>query len=93
MSSVTGLGIPDFFKAMEEKKQEYEKEYKPELERRVQERMEEKKTEGLDKLMRDMKVGSSAPRSSITSIKHFANENLFISIRFQMVRMKTMDIL
>jgi len=50
---------------MEEKKLEYEKEYKPELERRIQERTEEKKTEGLDKLMKDMKVGSSALRPRI----------------------------
>jgi hypothetical protein len=57
--------MPEFFKAMEEKKMEYEKEYKPELERRIQERTEEKKTEGLDKLMKDMKVGSSAPRPRI----------------------------
>jgi GPN-loop GTPase len=69
VSSVTGVGMPEFFKAMEEKKQEYEKEYKPELERRVQERMEEKKTEGLDKLMKDMNVGSSAPRPRITLVE------------------------
>jgi hypothetical protein len=59
--------MPEFFKAMEEKKLEYEKDYKPELERRIQERTEEKKTEGLDKLMKDMNVGSSAPRPGTTS--------------------------
>ena len=69
MSSVTGVGMPEFFKAMEEKKLEYEKEYKPELERRIQERTEEKKTEGLDKLMKDMNVGSSAPRPGTTSLE------------------------
>jgi GPN-loop GTPase len=60
VSSLTGAGMDDFFKAAAEKKQEYEKEYKPELERRIRERAEEKKTEGLDKLMQDMKVGSSS---------------------------------
>jgi hypothetical protein len=62
--------MPEFFKAMEEKKLEYEKDYKPELERRIQERTEEKKTEGLDKLMKDMNVGSStAPRPGTTSLE------------------------
>ena len=60
MSSLTGAGMEDFFKAATEKKQEYDRDYKPELERRIRERTEEKKTEGLDKLMRDMKVGSSS---------------------------------
>ena len=41
---------------------EYEREYKPELERRLRERIEEKKTEGLDKLMNDMKVGKTSRR-------------------------------
>ena len=60
MSSLTGAGIVEFFNAMKEKKTEYEKEYKPELERRIRERVEEKKTEGLDKLMKDMDVGSTS---------------------------------
>jgi len=58
VSSLTGAGMEDFFKAAAEKKQEYDRDYKPELERRIRERTEEKKTQGLDKLMRDMKVGS-----------------------------------
>jgi GPN-loop GTPase len=52
--------MDEFFKAAADKKQEYEREYKPELERRVRERTEEKKTQGLDKLMQDMKVGSTS---------------------------------
>ena len=51
--------MKEFFEIMETKKEEYEKEYKPELERRIKERAEERKTEGLDKLIRDMKVGST----------------------------------
>jgi GPN-loop GTPase len=62
VSSITGAGIGDFFNAMGEKKLEYEKEYKPELERRIRERVEEKKTEGLDKLMKDMNVGTTSHR-------------------------------
>jgi len=59
VSSVLGSGMKEFFEIMETKKGEYEKEYKPELERRIKERAEERKTEDLDKLMRDMKVGSA----------------------------------
>jgi len=62
VSSITGAGMIEFFNAMGEKKQEYEREYKPELERRIRERVEEKKTEGLDKLMKDMNVGSTSRR-------------------------------
>lgn len=50
----------EFFTITREKKEEYEREYKPELERRIRERIEENKTEGLDKLMRDMDVGSAS---------------------------------
>ena len=82
--------MPDFFKAMEEKKQEYEREYKPELEKRIQERIQEKKTEGLDKLMKDMKVQSNAPRPRTGPKLDFANENPCLLIPFQMVRMKMM---
>ena len=46
---------------MKAKKEEYDTEYKPELERRRKEREEEKKTEGLERLMKDMGVGSSKP--------------------------------
>ena len=53
----------EFFNAMKDKKTEYEREYKPELERRIRERVEEKKTEGLDKLMKDMDVGSASHRT------------------------------
>jgi GPN-loop GTPase len=52
--------MPEFFRVVGEKKEEYDREYKPELERRIQERVEEGKTAGLDKLMKDMKVGSTS---------------------------------
>jgi GPN-loop GTPase len=54
--------MKEFFETMGEKKAEYEREYKPELERRIREREEEKKTEGLDRLMNDMKVQSGQSR-------------------------------
>ena len=56
MSSLIGTGMPEFFRVVEEKKEEYDREYKPELERRIRERVEEGKTAGLDKLMKDMNV-------------------------------------
>ena len=62
MSSLTGIGIGEFFDAVVEKKSEYDREYKPELERRIRERIEEKKTEGLDNLMKDLNVGSTSHR-------------------------------
>jgi GPN-loop GTPase len=65
VSSITGSGMEEFFIAAGEKKQEYEREYKPELERRIRERIEEKKTEGLDKLMKDMDMGSASHRMTL----------------------------
>ena len=62
VSSVLGTGMDRLFEVMKEKKEEFEREYKPELERRIKEREEDKKTQSLDKLMSDMKVGTSAPK-------------------------------
>jgi GPN-loop GTPase len=73
VSSIVGTGMPDFFKAMGEKKAEYGRDYKPDLEKRVRERAEEKKTEELDKLMTDMKVGGSSARR-IARFKSFADK-------------------
>lgn len=76
MSSLIGTGMPEFFRVVGEKRTEYEKEYKPELERRVRERVEEGKTAGLDKLMKDMKVGG--PSKSGINPFLLTDENLFI---------------
>ncbi|KAF2638112.1 hypothetical protein P280DRAFT_91334 [Massarina eburnea CBS 473.64] len=59
VSSITGDGISDFFKGVEEKRQEFERDYKPELERRRAEREAQKlahREKQLDKLMKDMNV-------------------------------------
>ena len=71
VSSVLGTGMDRFFEVMKEKKEEYEREYKPELERRIRERTEERKTEGLERLLKDMKVGgsSSAPKHGKHSLR------------------------
>lgn len=65
VSSMTGEGVDEFFKAVEEKRQEFERDYKPELERKKKEREEAKDAKReleLGKLMKDMNV-SGASRS------------------------------
>jgi GTPase SAR1 family protein len=62
VSAMTGEGMGDFFKGVEEKKQEFERDYKPELERRKVEREEQKagaRAKELDRLMKDMNVGGA----------------------------------
>jgi GTPase SAR1 family protein len=59
VSSMTGAGVDDFFKAVGEKAQEFERDYKPELERRKKQREEEKaanREKELGRLMKDMAV-------------------------------------
>jgi GPN-loop GTPase len=77
VSSLIGTGMPEFFRVVGEKKDEYDREYKPELERRIRERVEEGKTAGLDKLMKDMEVGSTS-RQHGTDLLILADENLYI---------------
>ncbi|KAG0171765.1 GPN-loop GTPase 1 [Apophysomyces sp. BC1034] len=59
LSAVTGAGVEDFFKAVDEAADEYEREYKPEIERLIREKMEKEeknRQHQLNKLMNDMKV-------------------------------------
>lgn len=63
VSSMTGKGIDDFFKAVGEKAEEFERDYKPELEKRREERQrekEDKRERDLGKLMKDMNVSESS---------------------------------
>jgi GTPase SAR1 family protein len=65
VSSVTGHGVPQFFEAVREKKEEFERDYKPELERRKKQRddMKEKlKTRDLNRMMDDMKMEGGSRR-------------------------------
>jgi GTPase SAR1 family protein len=65
VSSMTGDGMDDFFKGVQEKKEEFDRDYKPELERRRAEREQEKKDtrqRELDKMMKDMKVGGAGTK-------------------------------
>lgn len=65
VSAMTGDGMDDFFKSVEEKRAEFERDYKPELQRRRAERDQEKQAtrqRELDKLMKDMKVGGAGTK-------------------------------
>ncbi|KAK6544337.1 hypothetical protein TWF694_001037 [Orbilia ellipsospora] len=79
VSSMTGAGIDDFFKAVDSKVEEYKKDYLPELEKARKEREEKKneeKSEQLDRLMSDMKMSgsSSSVRKPKKNIKVSASE-------------------
>lgn len=70
VSAMTGEGIEDFFKGVEEKRQEFLRDYKPELERRRAERETQKlasRQRELDKLMKDMNVGPGKKASKSAS--------------------------
>ena len=65
VSAMTGDGMDDFFKGVQEKKEEFERDYKPELERRKAEREQERKEtrqRELDKMMKDMRVGGAGTK-------------------------------
>ncbi|KAG9081942.1 hypothetical protein FS749_007273 [Ceratobasidium sp. UAMH 11750] len=67
VSSATGLGIADFFKAVDGARDEYETQYKPELERLKKERDDKaaaSKKESLDRLMNDLAVDRERAESS-----------------------------
>jgi GPN-loop GTPase len=72
VSAMTGDGMDDFFKGVQDKKTEFERDYKPELERRKAEREQEKEAsrqKELDKLMKDMKVGGAGTKPKRTPRK------------------------
>ncbi|KAK6356467.1 hypothetical protein TWF718_000826 [Orbilia javanica] len=78
VSSMTGAGIDEFFKAVDSKVEEYKKDYLPELEKARKER-EAKKTanqnEQLDRLMADMNVaGESSWKKPKKDVKVPASE-------------------
>ncbi|KAI8804804.1 hypothetical protein BJ742DRAFT_822512 [Cladochytrium replicatum] len=59
VSAITGAGLDEFFKAVDECVGEYDREYRVELEERMKAKEKEsegKRQENLEKLMRDMKV-------------------------------------
>ncbi|CAE6494621.1 unnamed protein product [Rhizoctonia solani] len=67
VSSATGAGVPDFFKAVDEARDEYEKNYKPELERLKKERddkLSATKKDSIDRLMKDLSVDKERAKSS-----------------------------
>lgn len=66
VSSVTGDGVDQFFKAVEEKRQEFEREYRPELQRRRKEAENVKaqvREKEVSRMMKDMNVSSRAKRT------------------------------
>ena len=67
VSAMTGEGIDEFFKSVQEKKEEFERDYAPELERRRAEREKEKaklRERELDRLMKDMRVGGASKKKA-----------------------------
>jgi GTPase SAR1 family protein len=65
VSAMTGDGMDDFFRGVQEKKEEFERDYQPELERRRADREKEKEAtrqRELSKLMKDMKVGGAGTK-------------------------------
>lgn len=67
VSSMTGDGIEDFFKAVDTKIEEFERDYRPELEKRqadmVRAKEDRRQTE-LGRLMKDMNVGGTGKGKS-----------------------------
>ena len=67
VSSMTGHGVPEFFAAVQEKKEEFERDYRPEMERRREQREADKvknKEKELGRLLSDLNVGNSKSSSS-----------------------------
>lgn len=61
VSSMTGHGIPDFFAAVEGKREEFERDYKPEMEKRVKDAEAQKakaREREVSRMMGDMGVSS-----------------------------------
>jgi len=72
VSSMTGAGIPEFFAAVAEKKDEFNRDYKPELERRRKVRDDEKegkREKELGKLLSDLNMEHKPSGSSGSKIK------------------------
>ncbi|KAL1870232.1 hypothetical protein Daus18300_005297 [Diaporthe australafricana] len=64
VSSMTGAGVDDFFKAVAEKAEEFKRDYQPELEKKRKERDESKRAareKELDKMMKGMSMAGLAP--------------------------------
>ncbi|GAB1319380.1 GPN-loop GTPase [Madurella fahalii] len=72
VSSLHGTGIDEFFEAVQEKAEEFKRDYQPELDRRRAEREENKKKQRekeLDKMMKDMSMGSTTSKIPVADIK------------------------
>ena len=71
VSSMTGQGVDEFFKAVETKTDEFNRDYQPELDKRRRERDDEKRAarqKELDKMMKGLNV---APASEMKGAKGF----------------------
>ncbi|KAA8910127.1 hypothetical protein FN846DRAFT_793624 [Sphaerosporella brunnea] len=78
VSAMTGAGIEDFLKAVEDKVQEYERDYKPEMEKARKRREEEKrksKQKELDRLMKDLEMDKKKEEPAVVSDVESDEEN------------------
>lgn len=79
VSSMTGLGVDDFFKAVAEKAEEFKRDYQPELDKKRKERDDAKRAareKELDKMMKGMSMSGLATGEASGQSKNDADDDI-----------------